>query len=327
MGGILGRALSRLKRKVGASSSSSSKSYSKPLRAPRVGARLADVNTQHVALVILVAVVVAPFMEYRGTPGQTVQSGMLSLLAPLGDPASPSFSRAALQAEVDGFFDFFYKKQKNPLMVPKIVTVGEEVFDRTAVLGPLPRRAADVHSVSVSSSTSSPSSSPSVAASATFDTSGANRRAAVLSLALSALVVAWVSAAAAGLGRSAARLVIGPVERVLAALRRDAGAVLDAVDGGGKDKKKEEEELLLLLPLLPTALLALDPLPRRKRTRRGARVPLAEKASEAATEAAAAATTTTTTATASSGCSRPPSPSSRPSWRTSVPPEGCAGTP
>ena len=254
--GLLGRALGGVERKLFSSSSSSATSSnaarstnnnSKPFRAPRVGARLADVNTQHVALIILVAVVVAPFMEYRGTPGQTVQAGMLSLLAPLGEAAasaSSPFSRAALEAEIDGFFDFFINKQRNPLMVPKIVTVGAEVFDRTGALGPLPRRAADVHTVVAVAVAASSSSSSSSSASATFDTSGANRRAAVLSLALSALVVAWVSAAAAGLGRSAARLVIGPVERVLAALRRDAGAVLDAVDGGngggggsgGKDK-------------------------------------------------------------------------------------------
>ena len=186
-----------------ATGSKSTGSASRPFRAPRVGARLADVNTQHVALVILVAVVVSPFMEYRGTPGQTVQSGMLSLLAPLGDAASPAFSRGALEAEVDGFFAFFNGGEdaaKKPLMVPKIVTVGGETFDRTGALGPLPHRAADVHfAAAVWAAPASPASaSRSVSASAAFDTSGANRRAAILSLSLSALVVAWVSAAAAG---------------------------------------------------------------------------------------------------------------------------------
>jgi hypothetical protein len=78
------------------------------------------------------------------------------------------------------------------------------------------------------------------------------------------------------------------------------------------------------LHLLPLMGPLLFPLLLRRRRARGAR--RRGRARPPPTKTTPAATTTTT-ATASSASWRPPSPSSRPSSRTSAPPAGCAGTP
>ena len=189
---------------------------------PRYGARLADLSTQHIALIILVAVVAAPFMEFRGAAGYSVPGAAVALLAPLST-APP----AARTVGVSAFFAFMETVQTPPLVLPVSVTLGNDTWTRW----PPPQRAADAVTVTRTGAT------------ALLDVGAANRHAAALSLGLSVGVVVWVVAAAAGLGAAASRLVLAPVDRVLRALRRDAAAVAAAV---GDDGAWGEDELGML---------------------------------------------------------------------------------
>ena len=189
---------------------------------PRYGARLADLSTHHIALIILVAVVAAPFMEFRGATGYSVPGAAVALLAPLSS-APP----AARSDGVTAFFAFMETVQTPPLVLPVSITLGNDTWTRR----PSPARAADALIVTHAGAT------------ALLDVGAANRHAATLSLALSAGVVVWVVAAAAGLGAAASRLVLAPVDRVLRALRRDAAAVAAAV---GDDGAWGEDELGML---------------------------------------------------------------------------------